>query len=145
MASSMLGVGLLGQAVLSAFHISFAEVVFRLRRPIPGEDQGFLNEEDSPKKVWNALKTFYTKTDEAIASPNQTAITRRLSVKRQASSVKRQASSVKRQAPSAKQLSWIMDHGSWIMDHGSWIMDARYGPAFPPQKHSSTSNASALL
>ncbi|KAG5937391.1 hypothetical protein E4U60_001962 [Claviceps pazoutovae] len=48
------------------------------------ENQGFLNEEGSPKKVWNALKMFYTKTDEGIASPNQTAITRRLSVKRQA-------------------------------------------------------------
>ncbi|KAG5965157.1 hypothetical protein E4U57_004402 [Claviceps arundinis] len=34
------------------------------------ENQGFLNEYGKPKAVWNALKTFYNKTDEAIASQN---------------------------------------------------------------------------
>ncbi|KAG5970829.1 hypothetical protein E4U56_007223 [Claviceps arundinis] len=51
------------------------------------ENQGFLDEQDSAKRVSNAIKTsltFYTKTDEAIASPNQTAITRRLTARRQA-------------------------------------------------------------
>ncbi|CCE31588.1 uncharacterized protein CPUR_05441 [Claviceps purpurea 20.1] len=32
-------------------------------------------EYNSPKAVWNALKTFFNKTDEAVASQNQTAIT----------------------------------------------------------------------